>query len=539
MRSQLQQKGTSARTRARLRGVQRTNRHAPELIAASAHRKMSPTTRWFARSLELFTLASFVALFFIVPAGATPWVLAANLVTFYALIFRAIVVPDRILPWLPSYFCIEVLFFGFSYLIFYHQYQLYLLGATDLSKSVYFPDAFADGSNKAITLATVGMLAFTLGYRVLGKAEYVRATEGDQSRRERSALRYFHVMSIASSVLLLALAGLYLLAGWRSANEGRYTGTTTEGVGSEGTFMLIWMFCMIVAALWIYATATGIRRPPMLAVGLVIAIAWSLRMLVFGQRTSFMLIALVLVGGYFTFVRRAPLILLVAAFGVWMFIYRLIEVVRFIPNWYANANFWELLPTSPTYQLESSESGLNITTVGLRATVEMVPDNYDFMYGVLKLNQLAGIIPFSGKLYLPQLDPAYTISADLLSDIMIGPWATWGPGSNIISDSYIDFGVPGVVLVLFAIGLSAKAIRNYVARDPYNAHRVVMYLLTMALFALLPRYAPDTALRIMAWALIFSMLMAAISRRLRTADPSPTITGKDLPQTKARSSVAD
>jgi hypothetical protein len=306
-------------------------------------------------------------------------------------------------------------------------------------------------------------------------------------------------------------------------------------VGLEGTFMLIWMLCMIVAALWIYAMAAKIRRPPMLAVGLVVAIAWGVRMLVFGQRTSFMLIALVLVGGYFTFVRRAPLVLLAVAFGLWMVVYRFIEVIRFIPNWYASTSFWELMRTSPTYQLESSESGLNITTVGLRATVEMVPENHDFLYGMLKLNQFAGIIPFSGKLYLPHLDPTHTISADMLSDFMIGPWATWGPGSNIISDSYIDFGVPGVVVVLFVIGLSAKAIRNYVARDPYDAHRVVMYLLTMALFALLPRYAPDTALRILAWALIYSLLVGEISRWLRRRRrSSPPIAGESPGPIEAR-----
>ena len=106
--------------------------------------------------------------------------------------------------------------------------------------------------------------------------------------------------------------------------------------------MLILMFCMILAALWIYAVAAG-RRPPMLALGLVVALAWSVRLLVLGDRTSFLLIALVLVGGYCTFVRRAPPLLLVVALGIGMFVYRFIHVVRSFPNWYGSGNFWELV----------------------------------------------------------------------------------------------------------------------------------------------------------------------------------------------------
>jgi hypothetical protein len=481
----LLQAGSSQRARAGLGPVPRANARARYSMAGARYREAAranlstPDLRWLGRSLEALALATFVVLFFIVPDGAAPWVLAVNLVAFYLLFLRAFAVPDRILPGLPGYFSIEVLFLAFSYLIFYYQYQLFLLGAADLSESVYVSNSFIDGSNKAITLATVGMLAFTIGYRVLSQATRDVGADGDQSRSGRnehktSPPQYFHAMATASSTLLLVLVALYLLAGWRSANEGRYTRTTTEGLGLQGTFMLILMLCMVIAALWIYAMAAELRRPPMLAVGLAVAIVWSVRLLVLGNRSSFLLVALVLVGGYFTFVRRAPLMVLALAFGVWFFVYRIIESVRSIPNWYGSGNFWELLSNSPDYKASSTESSFNITTVALRATVQVVPDTYDFMYGVFKLVQFAAIVPFSGKLYLPYVHPTYTNSPEMLRDVMIGPWATWDPGTNIISHPYIDFGVPGVVVMLFAIGLLAKAIRNYVARDPYDAHRMVM-----------------------------------------------------------------
>ncbi|WP_029116615.1 O-antigen polysaccharide polymerase Wzy, partial [Mycobacterium sp. URHB0044] len=437
--------------------------------------------------------------------------------------------------WLPSYLSIEVLFFVFSYLIFYYQYQLFLLGAADLSQSVYVSNSFAEGSNKAITLATVGMLAFAIGYRASPRATRAVGTDVEpasaMARPARTELKdveqsgsgvgntsrplYFHAMATASSTVLLSLVALYLFAGWRSADEGRYTRTTTEAVGLEGTFVLILTFCMIVVALWIYARAAELRTPPMLVVGLVIAIAWSVRLLVLGDRSSFLLIALVLVGGYVTFLRWVPLVMLIVAFGLWLVVYRLIEVVRFIPNWYDSVNFWQLMSSSPTYQQSSSESSFNVTTIALRATVQVVPDIYDFTYGVFKLVQFSAIIPFSAKLYLPYLHSEYLRASDMLRDSMIGPLATWDPGTNVISDQYIDFGVLGVVVILFAFGLIAKAIRNYVAREPSEAHRVVVYLLALALFAEAPILNIGIPARMLAWALMFIALTGAFSRHSR------------------------
>lgn len=484
---------------------------------ATAH---SPAAElwWLARSLEALALVTFVALFVFVSDGATPWVIIANLVTFYALLLRAIAVPDRLLPWLPSYLSIEVLFLAFSYLIFYHSYQLSVLGATELSASRFVPDTFVDGSNKAITLTTIGMLAFTIGYRILGQA-----TRDDGADREpvssggaehKSAQpQHFSAMAIASSALLLALVGLYLLAGWRSSGEGRYTGTTREGLGVEGLSIAILMLSMIVGALWVYAKAIRLHTPPMLVLGLVVALAWNLRLLLLGDRNTFLLFALVLVCGYFTFVRRARLLVLAAAFAIWMFVYNIIEVLRFVPDWYRSGNVLELARSSPYYDETSSESSFNIATIAVRATVEAVPDNYDFMYGALKFIQFSTVIPFSGSVYLPYLTPDYTSSAVLLGDIMLPAQAIYEPGTNVISDSYIDFGMPGVVVLLFVIGLFAKAMRNYVARDPYDAHRVVMYLLTMALWAELPRYAIELPTRILAWALVFSTLIGVATGR--------------------------
>lgn len=474
---------------------------------------------WQARGLEVLALAAFGALFFTVPDGASLWVIIANLVTFYVVFLRALLAPERILPWLPSYFSVELLFFAYSYLIFYYPYQLYVLGAADLRVSRYVANSFIDGTNKAITLTTVGMLAFTIGYRVLRRSsrdvEPVTIPNArDRGQREDARATYFRVMSTASSALLLALVALFLVAGWRTAGEGRYTGTTTTGLGVEGISIAIMMLCMIVAALWVYVTAVKLPKPTILVVGFVVAVGWTLRWLVLGDRNSFLLVALVLVGGYWTFVRRASLPVVAVAFTLWLFVYSIVEVVRAVPNWYRLGNVWDLIEAARAVQNSSDESSFNVTTIALRATVEVVPNAHDFAYGTFKLIQFSSAIPFSGRLYLPFLNAEYLSSADLLSDIMLGSRATWGTGTNVISDSYADFGMPGVVVILFGIGLFASVIRNYVARDPSDAHRAMLYLLTMSMFAELPRYAIEVPIRILGWAFVFSVLVRAYANRM-------------------------
>lgn len=476
-----------------------------------------PAVEWPARSVEAFGLAAFVVAFFLVPDGATPWVLVANLVAFYAVFIRAIAVPDRILPRLPSHLTIEVLFLAYGYLIFYYPYQLFVIGATDLRVSKFVANSFVDGSNRAITLATIGMLAFTLGYRIVGKG---RGAAPEPSTPTPTATNYAAALATASSGVLLTLSTVYLLAGFRSAGEGRYTGTTTNAVGVEGFATIILVLCMIVSVLWIHALANDLRRSPLLVVGLVVAVAWALRLLILGDRNSFLLVALVLVGGYVTFVRRVSPVVITAAFGVWLVVYYAIEVLRSTPGWYRPENVSRVLEAGRLGESTTGDGSFNVTTMSVRATVEVVPFSQDYLYGALKLIQMSSALPFSNRLFLPYLDPEYTNSAALLTDVMLGGRSTWGTGTNVVSDSFIDFGVAGVVVVLLGLGVAAGFVRNYVARAPHDAHRVVVYLLTLALFAELPRYAIEVPVRMMAWALMFCAVVGFVAGRART-DASP------------------
>ena len=174
---------------------------------------------------------------------APPWVISLNLVAFYALFLRAILAPDRILPRLPSYFSIEVLFLAYSYLIFYYPYQLFVIGART-----------------------------SRGEQVRRQLIHRRVEQGHHARRQSGCSRSRSVTGCCATRLLVGAVGARRLrpvpvatsrmtpgpvtsapcrqrrarcsspsspctwlAGWRTAGEGRYTGTTTAGLGIEGS----------------------------------------------------------------------------------------------------------------------------------------------------------------------------------------------------------------------------------------------------------------------------------------------------------------
>ena len=470
---------------------------------------------WTSRSFSVVALISFVVLYVSVPQGVDNWVLVVNLVAFYLIAFRALALRDSIVDSIPTPLTINVLYLFISYLIFYYPYQQYLLGASDLSGGdLYHGRIFLDGSNAAITLSTVGTLAFTIGYdivRDVRKPTNVNqppTIHVDGTKEKLSPSPYFVGLSIAAFALLVLMVGAYLSLGWRSAGEGRYTNSTAAAtLGVEGVYLATSTICMLVCALWVYGKANFFVIPPVLQAGLALTIFWTVRLLVFGDRNTVQLVILALAGGYYTFVRRPSGYWLIAAAVAGLTVYNFLEVARETPDWYLPSRFVAVLQNPEAFRSLGGQSSLDLTTISLRATVEAVPSTFDYGYGVAKLIHIVSIVPFAGQTLVPYLRPEYLSSSAMIHDIMVGGHGDFSPGTNVISDAYIDFGLFGVILTPFLIGIFAKLIRNYVATDPRDLQRFVIYLVAMPLFAQLPRYSIESLLRPLAWTFVFTLVV--------------------------------
>ena len=84
-----------------------------------------------------------------------------------------------------------------------------------------------------------------------------------------------------------------------------------------------------------------------------------------------------------------------------------------------------------------------------------VPENYDYGYGVYSSSHFFNIIPgLSGLMlnYLHNNDKKYNSSSAFVSYLIQGDNPKYGDGTSIIADLYLDFGLLGVIIVLFLFG---------------------------------------------------------------------------------------
>jgi hypothetical protein len=169
------------------------------------------------------------------------------------------------------------------------------------------------------------------------------------------------------------------------------------------------------------------------------------------------------------------------------------------------------------------DTSFNISTISVRAALARVPEGIDYGYGLYKAIGAAGVIPFIRGQIVPS-DVPHLQSADVLNDILLGPQAKWGVGSNVIVDAYVDLGVVAVPILLFGLGVFVAYVQRTVTRMPDSPWRSVIYLMTLALIAEIPRYSLDFPVRPLVWTfLIFwaaSVLRPRDSRSHQTLEIS-------------------
>lgn len=439
-------------------------------------------------------LAILTALFFATPDGSNPAIIIACLAIFYFYFSRSILNPISIIPGIPTHAKIETLFLAFYFILFYLPYQLSLFGMADLYRNKFLYVTYVEETNRALVAATVGLVGFCTGMSLI-------ARHGRSNSLARAVLKplppeAYRGFGVVTLILLAGLIALYQLAGWYSADEGRYTGITSGGALANGVYTLILMFCVITLARTVALLAE--RRPLglVLWLSLTLTALWTGRILLNGDRNSFFVIAIALGGGLMTYCFRARWYVLVACGLASLTLYNVVETFRTLPDRSVGALMQELFTDR---QADSfANSSFSITTTTLKASLAIVPEVQDFGFGVYKFIGFAGIIPFIRGALLPD-ELAFTSTADLISYYMLGSHSVWNTGSNIISDIYIDFGILGVATLMLMLGVTAGYIQKEAARNPTSASHIIVYLMALGLYAELPRYSLDFPVRMIVW----------------------------------------
>lgn len=460
---------------------------------------------------ETLLILGLLAVYTVVPRGANSTILWVCLAAQYAIVLSTVLRPITVSRGIPTFVSTEFLFQFFCYLIFFYPYQLHVLGIYDVSQSVFFQNTFADLSNQAIVLSLIGTLSFRAGVRalVMPAADAIE-TDWEPRRLDEVTSQALALPVFGLQVLLIAV---YLAFGWQAAGEGRYSGQVEAGPLVEGVYLAIVVLSMIAVALWVHPTSKAGGRSVFLSFAALLAVVWATRLLLSGDRNAFLLIAIVGVGGLVTFRIRTGRWVLVALGVVAIPLYNAIEALR---SGRIDSIFEFFSSSGAAAASYGGDTSFNISTISVRAALARVPEAIDYGYGLYKLIGAAGVIPFIRGMVIPPGIP-YLQSSDVLNDVLLGPRARWGVGSNAIADAYVDLGVLAVPILLFGVGVFVALVQRAVTRMPDSPWRSVVYLMTLALIAEIPRYSLDFPVRPLVWTLMLFWALSVLRKQGRSS----------------------
>jgi len=442
--------------------------------------------------IQFLTLSLLLGAFYLVPMGASPEVIWPCLLVFYVCFGMALARPVSIYREIPSFIKIDVLFLVFYYILFFLPYQLYVLDEAVLWYSPYLRRTFVPYTNISIVASTIGLVAFLAGYRTKSAV----AAKVPEVRRKPETTEYA-LLLVISLLFAFFLAIYFVRGGFSEMSMGAYAGSETKDPTSDGIYFLVTHFAMLAGAAAVYfVRRASVFSLPVLIVALLVSI-WGGALLVMGDRNNFFLVCVVLLAGVATYFWRIARWQILALMMLALVTYQAVEVGRRSERRSLSevvTAFGDVSSLRTSYD----ESSFSNTTATSRAAFYLVPGQYDYFWGKFKLIGVAGVVPYSRGLIVERNDPLVT-SADVLTVGLVGNNATWSVGSNVVSDIYMDFGIYGVIVLMWLMGLWGAWVESRAASRPDSMMWSSVYLLCVGLYAEIPRYSFDFPVRNLAW----------------------------------------
>lgn len=132
---------------------------------------------------------------------------------------------------------------------------------------------------------------------------------------------------------------------------------------------------------------------------------------------------------------------------------------------------------SSTKELAASGRTLNLAVDGIeRGTASHTYGLFAFQDLILLIPSLKGTIIKTFDIPRP-----LTSSPEYLTYLNLGPFPTWGVGSSCVADTYLDFGVLGVVIVFFLFGFFVRKLELVIfKRELVN---LVVFIISLSVLA--------------------------------------------------------
>ncbi|MDO4230096.1 MAG: O-antigen polymerase [Capnocytophaga sp.] len=140
---------------------------------------------------------------------------------------------------------------------------------------------------------------------------------------------------------------------------------------------------------------------------------------------------------------------------------------RYYPNSFLNS----------TKELASSGRTLNIAVDGIeRGTARHT-------YGLFAIQDLMLLVPTLRSTFISTFDIPLplTSSPEYLTYLNLGPFPSWGVGSSCVADTYLDFGLLGIVVVYFLFGFLVRKLEIAIFKT--KLVNLVVFIIALSVLA--------------------------------------------------------
>lgn len=377
-------------------------------------------------------------------------------------------------------------FFLIGFIIVHIQIPL-LAGFGIEPKDVNFTWVNQNVVNYGVWLCLVGILFWILGCRF-----YFMNIKNNKTVFVVNKIKHVRT-SIADTFLVVFFLIFVSLVG-KDFFGGNYDGVNNWGAGATYVFIILKVLLYLRLIYFFtnfayyfenrskYTISSHILKNKLF---LLILLVFLMLFLISGDRGPIIEIGLLGMSCYSVFVKNISLKFLLLVVFVGSIIMTIIGIGRSVID-----DEGSILEKGINAYLENDENNgvtdelANSIRIVFKAVNE-VPMNYDYFLGITMISDLTTAIPFGSRYFIELTNlPEMLLSSTYFFTITgQGNYYTWGEGSEIIGDIYINFGVIGVMVLMFLFGLFITRLSQKVlVRKDFNSFILFFLLISASLY---------------------------------------------------------
>jgi oligosaccharide repeat unit polymerase len=310
-------------------------------------------------------------------------------------------------------------------------------------------------------VSLVGLTAFAIGFNSL-RDRYPVPIKPQSV--DVDALRKWYLVGVLMLAGGLSAGGILVFTLGAESFEGQYTGTSVyQTYGQSLLSALVRALIFSGSALSVIAAYQLKRRfiPGILASATIFT--YLAAMIIAGDRDAAYWVVMIVGVAYTEFVRPLKFRWLIAMLVFASLAMGVAFIARNSPRRDPMSMMETVAQNAEHIQWDHGFIEAGGSAMTLYAATKYVPEYHDYYYGKMQITRLSGIVPFGGNivgmLAAGYIDPLERDSATALTYYLTKStpgYRQFGAGSTCVADIYMDFGVVGVLILHFLVGMLSK-----------------------------------------------------------------------------------